>query len=393
MKKILPNLFFMFLSAPILSPYIGGMTIYLYAIIAILDINFLNWALKTFSIKLILSVSTWILGISIIGLHFVLFFKIMMIVVTVAYLFYCYQQGYMHIFYRYVIFSILFAFVQFILLFYNPVFALLLGPTSISKFILGDYATATYTNFHSIGFLPRVSGLCREGGFFSSFLTVGLFIVYLDKTLSKKRKKILYSLFIAGIVISLSKTAIILVFIPLALLIKKYLNRANLILTGISVSVIISFIALLIRYNTDLFFYLENETYIHRLAGYAFIDEINLKGILFGTTVKDLFSSTGNFIITSIGNTLADKSLNEFCSFPGIYLNFGFPTFIVFLLFLKKICFTTTNLILIFLFTASVTPFTCDNFVVMAWFLCFLLLYNERQKKVTEVKNLNSQES
>lgn len=387
MKKILPNLFFIFLSAPILSPYIGGITIYLYAIIAIIDINFLNWMLKTFNTKLMLSISAWILGMSVIGLHFVLFFKIMMIVVTVSYLFYCYQQGYMYILYRYIIFNVLFAFAQFILLFYDPILAFLLGPTSISKLILGDYATATYTNFHSIGFLPRVSGLCREGGFFCSFLTVGLFIVYMDNTLSKKRKIILYSFLIAGIIISLSKTSVILIFVPLALLIKKYLNKADLINAGINISVILSFIAMYIRYNTDLFYDLENETYIHRLAGYAFIDELSLTDIIFGTTLQDLFASTGNLIITSIANSLADQSLNEFCSFPGIYLNFGFPTFILFLLFLKSIRFTTTNLVIIFLFTVSVTPFTCDNFVVMAWFLCFLLLYNEKQKKEAEIKN------
>ncbi len=385
MKKILPNLFFLFLSAPILSPYIGGITIYLYAIIAVLDINFLNWIFKEFNAKQILTVCTWVILISLIGLHITLFFKIMMIVITVAYLFYCFRQKYLYLIYRYFIFSILFAFLQFVLLFYDPISAFIIGPTSISKLILGDYATPTYTNFHSIGFLPRVSGLCREGGFFSSFLTVGLFIVYLDNNLTKKRKRILYIFLVAGIAISLSKTSIILIFIPVVLLLKKYLNRFGLLLTGIYISIILSFIFIFVKYNTNLFYDLENETYIHRFAGYAFIDSVSLKGILLGTSVVDLFTSTGNIIIRSIGNSLADKSLNEFCSFPGIYLNFGFPTFILFLLFLKDIRFTTANLLLIFLFTASVTPFTCDNFVVMAWFLCFLLLYNEKQNSCDKI--------
>lgn len=169
-EHLYSNLFFLFFTAQILSPYISGKTIYLEVIIAIFNPYFWKWIYDKNNIhKIDKNYILVILGLILIAIlgHISTAVKILVIFLCVIHLFYLYDKNLWKL-NRYLIISILLGIMQFIFTFIDPIMAALIGPTSISTFIWGDSATPTYTNFFTVFYFPRVSGLSREAGFFAS---------------------------------------------------------------------------------------------------------------------------------------------------------------------------------------------------------------------------------
>jgi hypothetical protein len=149
MKKIIPNLFFLFLTAPILSPFVGGVTIYLSSIIIFFDVSFVLWGLNKFSKDkiLIVAILSFLMGVS--CLNVALFLKIQMLLLSVIYMFYCYESDCFYL-YRWCFVNVIIAMLQFVLVFVDPAIAYLIGPTNISTTLLGKFAGPTFTNFYAI---------------------------------------------------------------------------------------------------------------------------------------------------------------------------------------------------------------------------------------------------
>jgi hypothetical protein len=367
MKRILPNLFFFFLSAPILSPQIG-ITIYIYAIVPLFDIRYWLWIFSNINVQKILGFLFLVSLITITGLSIMIFFKIVMLALTVSYCVYCYASNLFYL-YRYAVISVLVAILQFILLINIPELARLIGPTAISQAIWGDYGTESYTNFYAISILPRVSGLCREGGFFASYLALVVIIAYFDKFLNKTQKRLLFIFLVTGLLFSLSKSTILLFFIPVTLVFRKFIKQINVIVLGITISIVASVIFSIIQVNSSFFSDSENATFIHRFFGYAYIRYAYLEDFFIGIDYPTFFRRIGN---SSLMSQLNFEQF-DFCGFPNIYLKYGIIPFLLFLSLIKKMGLSAISLILIFLLTITVSPWTCDNFVVLSWFLCICI--------------------
>jgi hypothetical protein len=380
--KILPNLFFLFLSAPIFSPYVGGFTIYLYAICAIIDIHFFKWIIHNISPESLIGTMLFFFLILIVGLQLMFFLKLIMLAITILYFIYCYQSGFFYL-YRYAVLSIFVGIIQFILFFTSPQLAKLIGPDYVTVWLWGDYATPAFTNYFTIYILPRVSGLCREGGFFASYVSV-TFVCLLYDTNFKKYKKWIFFILLIGFTISISKSSIAILFAPLIFLFRYFFNRFNLMFMAFIVPILLSFIFSTLLNNTSV---LLDESLLHRFGGYALVQYTRIEDYIIGTNIPSLLSRMPNsFTMFSYGNF---DQFSNFCGLPAIYLTCNIFTYILFVLYLKKIKMTTFGFLLIILFTANVRPYTCDNFIIIIWFVGIFLMKNNyrpiKNKKVNIV--------
>lgn len=370
MHKILPNLFFFFLAAPILSPYISGMTVYVYAFIPFLDFRFYTWCKKSFTndhvIKFILIVNLCFLT----TLDIKLLVKISMLSITVLYCFYCYSSCLFYL-YRWVVFNVVVAVLQFIAIFIDPELAMLIGPTNISAMFLGDYAGPTLTNFYAISYLPRVSGLSREGGFFAAFLGIVFYLLIHDERLNYKNKKIMVFFVLIGVIISLSKMTFVLLLAPVFIFFRSLINRIGILGSFFLVIVVLTTFSSLV-FNLDNTFYdISNETIIHRFSGYGLLLNADLGDFFWGTTLVDLMAKVGpkmGFVYKSFLS-----SGYGFCGLPALYLGYGVMFFMVFILAFKVFKLKPFTIPLLVLFTVNVDPVTSTGFVVLSWFYCFLV--------------------
>ena len=371
MRKILPNLFFLFLTAPILSPFIGGVTIYLSALIVFLDPFFIKWFLGYFRPQKVFVTGTVCCLMAAACLQVPLLLKLIMISTSVCYVLYCYLNG-LFFLYKWVSINILIAIAQFVLIFINPDIAYQIGPTNISKMIWGDLATPTYTNFFALSILPRVSGLSREGGFFASLLGVAFFTALFDGRLRKETKWKYLVLFSIGLIISISKTTSLLLIVPFILLFRRHINALGTIVA----STIYLFTQVVFwQYvfdNSRFFLSVENETFIHRFIGYALTPYAKINDFITGTNIIDLLLGTvpnpGSIIFDLKGNLIT-----EFCGLPGIYLSFGIIVYLLFLFLMKFFKISASSFLILLALTTNVSPFTSDGFVILAWFLIIVL--------------------
>lgn len=161
---ILSNIFFCFFTAQILSPEVAGKAIYLEVIFAIFNPYFVYWFFhKKFSLSLLL-LPIPLIGIILLG-EWNITLKLVAIFISVCFLFYSYERN-IFLLENWLLFSIFIAVLQFIFVFFDRDLAYLIGPTSISNFLWGEFSIQTFTNFYTIFLFPRVSGLSRESGFF-----------------------------------------------------------------------------------------------------------------------------------------------------------------------------------------------------------------------------------
>lgn len=370
MGKLIPNLFFFFLTAPILSPYIGGFTFYLSAVFLFFDINFYSWLKNKVKLSKFYYIVTFLLIACAVPLNPALLIKCFMLVSSVTYMTYCYYSQKFYL-YRYIVFNVLFALVQFICVLYVPAAMEFIGPTGLSKMVWGAFATPTYDNFFAAYFLPRVSGLSREGGFFAVLLNATLLIAIQDKLLIGKKKKIVVAFLIVGIIISLSKTSAIFLISFVILSFRNKLNKIPLAISFLSVIslLIIFFNSILLKSN----FFSDslNESFIHRFVGYAVTPKADLVDFLQGIKLPEMLMKVKG--LEAIGNDFGIRDFKYFCGWPYLYLNMGITfTFFIFII-LNKLKFTTCDFLLITLLTADVSPISIDGFVICSYFLCYLL--------------------
>ncbi|WP_158989238.1 hypothetical protein [Mucilaginibacter sp. L196] len=386
MKKIIPNLFFLFLTAPILSPFVGGVTIYLSSIILFFDVSFLLWAINKFSRDTIIITLALSFLTALSCLNVVVFVKILMLLSSVVYMFYCYEKEYFYL-YRWAVVNVIVAVAQFVLIFIDPAVAYLIGPTNIANVIWGPFAGPTFTNFYAISILPRVSGLSREGGFFASLLGVVFFVIINDPKVNKKKKKIYLSFIIIGIIISISKTTTILLIVPVILLLKKYINIIEGYVVAILYAIVLIFFFNYILLHTSFFYDELNISLIQRFSGYALTPYAGISDYIRGTNITSLMlnSRTG---LEAIVAELKDESLIDFCGLPALYLGYGIITFAFFLLFTKFLKLRGAGLAIIIILTTNVVPITNDGFVVISWFFGCFISYNYSKKAISDTHQL-----
>lgn len=377
-ENIIAILFFLFFTTPILSPSIAGFTIYIHWIIPLLDFKF---------IKEILSIRLKFIYICIITIMLILFIflgklitviKILLLVETLLYMFYCKKNRTIKYLYWGINFNIIVAIFQFILAYINPNLAYLIGPTNISKLIWGEYATQTFTNFYPIFKLIRVSGWSREAGFFASLIIIS-FISYIeDKEQNKNIVQIL--LFIIGYIISFSKASLILIPILIVIGLKNYLKK---IPYYVSIMIVIIGLILGAEYLQYKGIYTKNnESIIHRISGYAILEDLEPKELIMGVKkIEDINEKAlqKNEFLSYIYN------YKEFCGIPNIIINHGLIITIIFIISLRKLGFETPQFLILSMMTITVDYFTATSFVILTYYLCFNI--NNKFKDFFKAKN------
>lgn len=137
-KNGIALLFYIFFTTPILSPSIGGLTIYLHWLIPLLDIDFLKEILR-FKIK---KSQLFIVGIFIVACIILKRWKValdvILLIETLLYLLYSYKNGTFKYLYWGVNFNIVIAIIQFILYYcVSPSAALSIAPRKCCKSNMG----------------------------------------------------------------------------------------------------------------------------------------------------------------------------------------------------------------------------------------------------------------
>lgn len=358
-EHIYANLFFLFFTAQILSPYIAGRTIYLEVIIAVLNPYFWKWIYSK-NIFCIYKINTkyifTVLGLVLIAIlgHINTSIKILVIFFCVIHLFYLYDKNLWKL-NRYLIISILLGIVQFCFTFIDPLFATTIGPNAISIFIWGDLATPAFTNFYTIFYFPRVSGLSREAGFFASYIITVIFLSYLEKNIYNKKICLLYFI---GYIISFSKMSLAIIGVFLVNSLRRIINY---IPFAIGIIIFISFFSIAVDFNKT--FILDNDTFLHRFSGYISLYNLDFMDILFGTNVEKIGDYPSKLIIA--GN------FTNFTGFSGWIIENGIIVLCIFFTILYLLGINIVGIYILLLFTINVSVDTNQNFVVLTYFIIF----------------------
>lgn len=364
-SRILAHVFFLFFTCVVLSPAINEQTFYLYWLIPILDFRFiLN--IKKLNIKReILLCILSIVIILIIYEQFMTILRVCLIIYTLVYLKYLNENNYFYLLYKYMNLNIFIGVFQFMFGYINPQIAYLIGPTNIANFIWRKYAGLTFTNFYSIGFLKRASGLSREVGFFASLLII-VIIIYLEDNKIKK-SKIQYFIFFIGYIIGFSKMSFIL---PLYFILKRIRKYINIIPLSVgSTMIIIGLIVISTYLNQCGYFDIKaHETWIHRLGGYFIITHYNIIDFLY--PLRNMLEIYKVYPISYIKYVIR---YDLFTGLSHLILHMGIIIYSLFLILLKLNRVKTFKYLIIVLLCFNTSFITVTSYIILNYYFIFEL--------------------
>lgn len=379
-RNLIVCLFFLFLTSPILSPFISGFTIYIYWIIPLFDIFFLKYLYKIqylekskknmgFVFMLLLFIAYLLLTHD-----FVTIVKIGTITFTVFYLIYLKQNKLFHFLYTFIFINIFIAAVQFLFLYIDPNVSRMLGPSNISHIIWGQYATPTFTNFFTIFLFPRVSGLSREAGFFSTLVVI-TFIVYLadkDKNETRMKSIINKSMFLIGLILSLSKSSILVLAVWIIIKGKKLLDRIPLF---IGIALFLLFMVVVSNVLLMKGYYATNQSLVHRLSGYSIMTKMPFNELLFGrTNVTDISVFHQYSFLNSI------VKYKQFAGLPNTIIHKGLIFFVILVVLMKYLRFSFSDFLVITLTSATTDYFTATSFIILGYY--YVIYFKDQQEQI-----------
>jgi hypothetical protein len=362
--------------AQILSPSVGEKTLYLEIIFALINPFFIFWVKMQPIKKKYFFMYISILCIMAFG-GISIAIKFFSISISVLFLFYAYNKR-LFFLKPYILLSIIIAIFQLYFTFFNPELATLIGPTHISQIIWGDYATATNTNFYTVFWFPRVSGLSRESGFLASFLVTYILFLYLDNKNKINNTSFAYKILLAiGYVLSFSKMSFVLVVVFLLNKMKYTIDKIPFFIT------LLGFILIFMLFwdtQRDYLLKFENLTFLHRFGGYPSLFDINLSQLLFGI-------NSPLELNTQLANTVNEEFKN-FAGFSGFILNSGIIIVAIVLIAIYYMGVSSTGLLILLFLTINVQLDTNQNFVVLSYFI--ILKFFSNRKVVFRSSNANS---
>lgn len=364
----MPFLFFLFFVSPALSPALGGKTVYLYWLVALLDGQFIKFLYRNIKRK---QNNRYILAMAAILLlcigygRFFIAIKACSIFLCIAYLSYAQRKYVFKYLYIAMNINIIIAALQFILFYVNRDMAYTIGPTNISKLIWGKHATETYTNMYSIwgNELIRVSGLSREAGFFATLLTIVFFCYIYDDSVKKSKKQ--YAIFIGGFAISFSKASLMVLPMFLVFKFSKYINKIPRYGMDIIYLVVTTAAA---RFLDGIGYFLpQNESITHRFIGYHVVWELRGTSAVFGFGTLE---KVGEDIMLR-NKMLEHLALRgyDLCGWANLVEYFGFIGLGIWFIILGYLGVNTSGMIFIMLATFTVNPLTATSFVVLAYWM------------------------
>ncbi|EPF7462089.1 hypothetical protein ACSTTR_000002 [Serratia marcescens] len=354
--KFLRWLIAIFIIASPLSPFVSNTTLYLWIPLVLLDFQYIN-TFRKISKPIMLCLFLW-LSMCIMFLRYDLAIKSFVLILGVSYLLRV-GGAITNKVYICMLISIVWCIIQFVAYQISPVYSTIIGPSSISKFIWGEFATNTYTNQYVVFLFPRMSGLSREAGFFASLLIISFMIRVRDHKLSLAEK----ILFLLGYLFSLSKSSISLVFYFILKPMRKILQKVPVIITFIALMVIFVALAQFLDIGSPSYF-TNNDSIAHRLSASYLMLHMDIGNLLYGC------NTDYNCLVDyqPVFNFLAAQGMMPAVGLSGVVMDMGLLGFvaIVFLFLIMKL--DSYDVAILVIFTATVSFFTLDSFIILTYY-------------------------
>lgn len=266
---------------------------------------------------------------------------------------------------------IFFAIAQFTFLFINPEWSFNIGSNNIAKLVWGEYATASYSNYYTVFFMPRVSGLAREAGFMASLIIVYIFYKYIQKDRKKLnvKEKILIGI---GYILSFSKMSLIIIVVFIINKLKRFINYIPFLFILLFWMI---FMCIFWIYNIDYLRDIVNVTFLARFGSYLILFDTNIIQLLFGVgnNLLEINSYWVDFM-SSIGDVFS--GLAYFIIYNGLVGT------LIYFISLYLIGVSSTGLLILLLFTINVQLDTNQNFVVLSYFIIFKYYTNNNVNRL-----------
>lgn len=347
---------FFFIATPF-NPYVSEMTIYLWIPLVFLDYQFIS-KLKTLNLNICVCLLSWMSLCFLFG-RVDLAIKSFVLILGVAYIVKLGKPALDKI-YVCMLISASWCVLQFLLYqFMGQSTSALIGPKAISIFIWGPYATKTFTNQYEVFFLPRMSGLSREAGFFVSLLIISFMIRVRDHKLNKFE----YILFILGYLFSLSKASFLLVIFFVLHPIRKIMAKVPVILSIMGFIVLCVFLAQLLNVGLPSYFY-DNQSIAHRLSASYLMLDMEIPNFIYGCD-KDYGCFTNFQPIIDYLNSFGFKPN---VGMAGVVMDMGIVGLIAIVFFLMFLGLDSYDAAILVCFTSTVTFFTVDSFIILTYY-------------------------
>ncbi|HFF8436333.1 hypothetical protein [Serratia marcescens] len=356
---------FFFIATPF-NPYVGDVTLYLWIPLVFMDYEFIR-KLSTVSLKILLFFCVWTV-LCLAFWRYDLVIKTFALVLGVAYIHKIGKPVFSKI-YVCMLISVLWCILQFSLYeFAGTNYSAAIGPKAISIAIWGDYATKTFTNQYEVFLLPRMSGLSREAGFFVSLLIISFMIRLRDFKL-RTWEIVLFAL---GYIFSLSKASVILFLIAAVYPFRRILAKIPVVLTFSLFIVVFVSIANYLNVGVPAFFY-ENQSIAHRFSASYLVLNMNVPSFLIGCGKE--YECFTNY--QPIVDYLGGFGFKPNVGLLGVAMEMGVIGLIAIIFFCMYLKLDSYDVVILVLFTATVTFFTVDSFIILTYYY----IYSNHTKK------------
>lgn len=378
-SKIISHIFFLTLTCTVLSPFIGGSTLYFYVLFPLLDPEYFKYLGRVIKPRDGMIFFIFVVASGAAASSLGLPARILSIAVVVSYSFFAYDRKQFYL-YGYMIFNVVWGLFQFAFSYVDPGMAYTIGPTNISTLIWGPFAGPSFTNFYEIFLLKRVSGLSREAGFFASLLATTFAIAIFDRNLDGRRKW-LYVFLAAGFMISLSKMSLVIVLMIPVFFFRRALSKVNLGLFTVLFLLIVGNLLNTFYYEKGKEQNIENISITHRTSGYVFLMDLDPMDLLLGTPNDVLHQKYRDNELVSMLTQHVGATF-DFPGWAGVAIQSGLVALMIGLAYMGLLGFNGFYMAVVTLLCINISPVAITASTSMAWFAALLAIREQRRRAV-----------
>lgn len=374
---------------PLFNPAVGDTTLYFYIWLPLWDLEFLHSvATRKFDLHRFNSVAFAGL-LFLLAVHsWELCLRAVLIAIQVAYLFFLVKRHLLRYLALSLVAHVLVAVLQVTFLVGAGSVPTYLTPTGITAALWGpSFAPASFSNFGYELFLPRVSGLHREAGFFSAYV-ISLYLVF-SATPDLRARRLLYWLVAAGVLLSFSKISVVVLLILLVKWQYRFIDRIPLWITLACAVIVSMFVA------REVFDFIGDDpvlsvegnsiSLMHRFFSYYVGQHLDIVNLLFGiyTPVSTHLGTQLQGFMDNLYATVGGlREYNLYVGVGGLLVRGGLVAMAAFLLLLRRLGVRSSEFLVLFLATFAVGLDTLQNFVILVWFYVGLQTLRKRAEEL-----------
>lgn len=379
-------------AVPIVNPAVQGTALYFYIWLPVCDFGFLRWIGEQVIPVRRAAAMAIAGGLFVAALHDLeMSLRFLLVASQIAYLYFLLDRGLLRALSWALLGHVLVAILQLLFFFLPSGVPELLTPTGLSRAIWGQqFAVDTFTNFGFESFLPRVSGLHRESGFFSAFV-IGLYLVFSETGYLRGRRWISVALTV-GLLASFSKITFAIVLIYILRRLRVVIDRIPVWMAVASFVIACVFVseyvfgpvgqqALLLGEGTAV-------SFMHRFLGYHVLASSSWFNMFFGNRIPGAElpgSDTMQYVARLLGNV---DGLREYNLYPGlgaILYRGGVVALAALVAFFRISRIRSTAVLVMLVATFSVSLDTLQNFSILLWLFVVLSIRTGRSVGMPDV--------